>query len=152
MKTQFTLPDPTSIRYVREIHATPQRVWDAYTMPDLVRKWMTGPHPDTNFTVCDMDMRTGGTYRWVWQHPQGRLEIEGEVLAAEKPHRLVTEERMSDVDMPSTRHEVTLQAEGERTIVTGTLSYATQEARDAAYASGMTQGMDASLDLLEGVA
>ena len=58
------------------------------------------------------------------------------VLVAEEPHRLVTTERMSDVDMPSTQHEVILRADGERTIMTGTLTYATQEARDAAYASG----------------
>lgn len=152
MKTEFTLPDPTSIRYVREIHATPQRVWEVYTKPDLVRTWMTGPHPDTDFAVCDMDMRTGGTYQWVWQYPQGRLEIEGKVLAAEEPHRLVTTERMSDVDMPSTQHEVILRADGERTIMTGTLTYATQEARDAAYASGMAEGMDASFHRLEEVA
>lgn len=149
MKTEFSLPDDTSIRYARAFDASPQRVWDAYTTPSIVRTWMTGPHPGTNFTVCDMDIRKGGTYRWVWQSPQGRLEIRGDVLEADEPHHLVTTEQMSDVDLPPTRHEISFTADGDRTIMTGTIIYHSQEARDNAYASGMGTGMDASFDRLE---
>lgn len=152
MKTQFNLPDETSIRYTRTFAAPPQRLWDAYTSPDVVRTWMTGPHPDTEFEVCDMDMREGGTYRWVWRYPEGRLEIHGDVLEADEPHRLVTTEQMSDVDLPPTRHEITFEADGDRTVMTGTVIYPSREARDNAYASGMAQGMDASFDRLEGAA
>lgn len=149
MKTEFSLPDETSIRYTRTFDAPPQRVWTAYTTPEIVRTWLTGPHPGTSFEICDMDMRTGGTYRWVWQYPEGRFEIHGDVLEAEEPRRLVTTEQMSDVDLPPTRHAITLLAEGDRTVLTGTITYASQEARDGAYASGMGEGMDASFDRME---
>lgn len=148
MKTDFSLPDDTSIRYARTFDAPPQRVWTAYTTPEVVRAWMTGPHPGTALEVCDMDMRPGGAYRWVWSHPEGRLEIHGDVLEADEPHRLVTTEQMSDVDAPPTRHEITFAAVGDGTVMTGTITYASREARDAAYASGMAEGMDASFDRL----
>lgn len=149
MKTEFSLPDETSIRYTRAFDAPPQRVWAAYTTPDIVRTWMTGPHADTTFVVCDMDIRQGGAYRWVWQYPEGRLEIHGEVLEADEPNRLVTTEQMSDVTLPPTRHEITFIADGNQTVMTGTIIHASQEARDAAYASGMGEGMDSSFDRLE---
>ncbi|MDT8915029.1 SRPBCC domain-containing protein [Amycolatopsis sp. PS_44_ISF1] len=149
MKTEFSLPDETRIRYTRAFDASPKRIWAAYTTPDVVRTWMTGPHPGTLFEVCEMDIRPGGTYRWVWQYPQGRLEIRGDVQVAEEPHRLVTTEQMSDLDLPPTRHEITFEARGDRTVMTGTITYSSPEARDAAYASGMGTGMDAGFDRLE---
>lgn len=149
MKTTFNLPDETSIGYTRTFRAPVQRVWDAYTTPETVRTWMLGPTPGTTFEVCDMDIRSGGGFRWVWQYPEGRLEISGDVLEIEAPHRLVTTEQMSDVDLPASRHEITLTTDGYQTVLTGKISYASTEARDAAHASGMDAGMDASFDRLD---
>lgn len=152
MKTEFSLPEETGIRYERHFAAPVQRLWDAYTDPEVVRSWMLGPGEGTTFAVCEMDVRPGGSFRWVWEHPGGRLEITGDVLEVEAPHRLVTTEAMSDVDMPPSRHEITFTADGEGTILTGTITYASQEIRDAAYASGMDRGMEASFERLDGVA
>lgn len=155
MKTTFSLPDETTIRYTRVFDAPVERVWAAYTDPALVRSWLLGPHPETTFEVCDMDMRTGGSYRWVWQNPDGPLEMYGDVLEADAPHRLVTTEQVGGTDWPPTHNEVSFEAvttdeaQGAATRMTGVITYASKEARDGAYASGMGEGMDISFDRLE---
>lgn len=148
MKTTFTLPDPTTIRYTRTFDAPIERVWAGYTDPEIVRTWLLGPSPETTFEVCDMDMRTGGSFRWVWQDPEGTLEIYGDVVEAEPPHRLITTEKMGGTDFPPTHNEIVFEADGEKTVMTGTITYPSQEARDTAYATGMTEGMDVSFGRL----
>ncbi len=154
MKTQFSMPDDTSIAYERTFDAPAAEVWRAYTEPEIVRTWMLGPDPETEFPVCDMDMRTGGSFRWVWVDAQGELEIAGDVLEAEAPSRLVSTERMGGsamggMDLPPTHNVVTFtEADGVTTMRT-VITYPSTEMRDGAYASGMADGIDAGFDRLD---
>lgn len=148
MNITVSLPTDTSIRYERRFTAPVERVWEAYTNPDIVRTWLAGPDPQTTFEVCEMDIRPGGAFRWVWQNPDGRLEIHGDVLDVDAPHRLVTTEKMGDMPFPPTNNEITFEEVDGETLMTGVITYASQEMRDGAYASGMAEGMDVSFDKL----
>ena len=148
MKTRFSLPDDTSIAYERDFSAPASDVWKAYTEPEIVRTWMLGPDPETEFPTCEMDMRAGGSFRWVWVDGNGELEIWGDVLEAEEPHRIVTTERMrgsavGGMEFPPTTNTSTLtEHDGVTTLRTVTV-YDSKESRDGAYASGMDAGIDA---------
>ena len=122
MKTEFTLPDDTTISYTRTFAAPAERVWQACTDPQVVRTWMLGPSEDTTFEVCDMD---------------------------DAPRRLVTTEQMGGADWPPTHNVVELTEQDGRTVLTGTIRYPSKEARDGAYASGMADGMDVSFARLD---
>ena len=149
MKTEFTLPDDTTISYTRTFAAPAERVWQACTDPQVVRTWMLGPSEDTTFEVCDMDIREGGSFRWVWLDPDERLEIYGDVLEVDAPRRLVTTEQMGGTDWPPTHNVVELTEQDGRTVLTGNIRYPSKEARDGAYASGMADGMDVSFARLD---
>lgn len=154
MKTAFSMPDDTTIAYERTFDAPASAVWQAYTDPEIVRTWLLGPDPTTLFPVCEMDMRTGGSYRWVWVDAQGELEIAGEVLEADEPRRLVTTERMGGsavggLDLPPTTNVVTLEEVDGRTTMRTVITYPSKEMRDGAYASGMAEGIDAGFDRLD---
>lgn len=145
MQTEFTLPTDTTIQYERRFPASPDKVWEAYTTPEIVRQWLGYGE----FTTCEMDMRTGGSYRWVWDVNGGELEIHGDVIEAQPPHRLVTDEYMGGTDFPPARSIVEFVAEGDETILRGTIEFPTKEARDGAYATGMADGMDDSFSKLD---
>ncbi|MCH1883794.1 SRPBCC domain-containing protein [Agrococcus sp. ARC_14] len=153
MKTRFSLPDDTSIAYERDFSAPATEVWKAYTEPEIVRTWMLGPNPDTEFPTCEMDMRTGGSFRWVWVDEGGELIIAGDVLEADEPHRIVTTETMSGsamqgMEFPPTTNTTTLtEADGITTLRTVTV-YDSKESRDGAYASGMDAGIEAGYERL----
>lgn len=145
MKTTFNRPTDTTITYERRFSASPDRIWAAYTRPEQVTRWLGYGE----FITCEMDMRTGGSYRWEWKLPDFVLGIHGDVVEADAPHRLVTTEHMTDTDYPPTTNTLELIADGDGTVMKGTIEYASTEARDAAYASGMAEGMDYSFTNLE---
>src|SRR5467141_3189608 len=66
-----------SARGDREIVMTrvfdaPRRlVFDAYTKPELLKRWL-GVFGGWSMPVCEVDLRVGGTYRWVWRGADGR--------------------------------------------------------------------------------
>ena len=73
---------------VVRVFAAPRRlVFDAYTQPELVRKWLLGPN-GWSMPVCEIDLRAGGKYRYVWRNDSNGREmgmggVYREVVAAE---------------------------------------------------------------------
>ena len=61
---QVTTQGDREVRLVREFDAPRRLVWDCFTKPELVRRWLFGPD-GWSFLVCDIDFRVGGTYRFV---------------------------------------------------------------------------------------
>ena len=59
-------PSDREVVLSREFAAPRARVWDAMTKPEYIRRWLLGP-PGWEMPVCDMDVRVGGTFRWVWR-------------------------------------------------------------------------------------
>jgi len=73
----------------RDFDAPRQLVWDAYTKPELLKRWLTGP-PGWTFAVCEVDLHVGGKYRWVWRGPDGiEMGMGGMHKEVVAPERLV---------------------------------------------------------------
>jgi Activator of Hsp90 ATPase homolog 1-like protein len=63
---QVTTPTDCEIEITRDFHAPLQLVFEAFTKPELVRQWLLGPS-DWSMPVCEIDLKVGGTYRYVWR-------------------------------------------------------------------------------------
>src|SRR6185503_19881182 len=77
---QITTPSDAEIRITRSFDAPRMMVWNAYTRPELFKRWL-GQMPGWSWAVCEMDVRKGGRYRWAWRGPDGaELALGGEYL------------------------------------------------------------------------
>ena len=126
-------------------------VFDAYTKPELVTRWLLGP-PGWSMPVCEMDVRVGGTYRWVWRHDRDGTEMGmgGTYREVRAPERLVATERFDEAWYPGEAlNTLVLVEQGGRTTLTQTMRYESREARDAVIKSGMESGVKASYDRLD---
>ncbi len=137
----------------RVFDAPRKLVYDAHTKPELVRQWLLGP-PGWTMPVCEMDVRVGGKYRWVWRHDTNGTEMGmgGVYREVKAPERLVSTERFDDAWYPGeSLNTLVLVEQGGRTTLTQTGRYESREARDAVIKSGMEKGVAASYDRLDDV-
>jgi uncharacterized protein YndB with AHSA1/START domain len=147
---KVSTPSDREIQVSRDFHAPRQLVFDAFTQPDLVRRWLLGP-PGWTMPVCEIDLRVGGAYRYVWRKAgvkdMGMGGIFREIVS---PERLVASERFDESWYPGDALDTTVFVqEGEITKVKITVLYESKEARDTASRSGMEQGMAAGYNRLE---
>jgi uncharacterized protein YndB with AHSA1/START domain len=155
-KAQVTLPSEREVRVIRSFRAPRALVYRAYTEPQLIQRWLLGP-PGWSMPVCEMDVRVGGRYRWRWRNDQDGSEFgfAGTFREVEPEARLVHTEAYDPgtvVDgYPSGDAivRVTFTEEEGVTTVTTLIDFASKEARDAAIATGMTDGMEESYQLLD---
>ncbi|MEM7168405.1 MAG: SRPBCC family protein [Planctomycetota bacterium] len=145
---EFTTPTPASIRVVRTFDAPVALVWRAYTEPELIKQWMTGP-PDHSLPVCEVDLRVGGKSRYVWKNPQFEMGMTAEIKEVVEHERIVQTELFDG--WPEGVSTVTCQfAETDgRTTVTVDIEYLNQEARDVAMQPGFKEGYEASYITLD---
>ena len=82
-----TTPDDTSIVVRRDFDAPPDKVWRAMTEPEHLRRWLGDP--SFPLTTCEMDVRVGGSYRWVFTQPDGPgvMGVRGTYDEVDRPHR-----------------------------------------------------------------
>ncbi len=149
---QVTTPSDLEIRLTRKFNAPRDMVFDCWTRPELVRRWMTGP-PGWVFAICEIELRVGGGYRFVWRGPDGaEMAIRGVYREIAPPERLV-DNQVFDEDWTGgeTTATVVLTERDGQTTATTTIRYASKEARDGALRSGMEQGLGASYDHLDEV-
>jgi uncharacterized protein YndB with AHSA1/START domain len=143
-------PSDREIQVTRKFQAPRPLVFDAFTRPELVRRWLLGPEGWT-MPVCEIDLRVGGAYRYVWRKAgvkdMGIGGIFREIVPCE---RLVATERFDDAWYPGDALDTTVFAEdGDGTKMTITVLYESQEARDTARRSGMEHGMAEGYNRLE---
>jgi len=101
--------------------------------------------------VCEIDLRVGGVYRYVWRRDSDGSEMgaSGIFREIERPARLVHTERFDEAWYPGEALiTTTFTAEGERTRLTGTMLLESRAARDAVLKSGMESGVAAGYDRL----
>ena len=137
----------------RVFDAPRQLVYDAHTKPELVRQWLLGP-PGWTMPVCDMDVRVGGKYRWVWRHDANKTEMGmgGVYREVQAPERLVSTEKFDEAWYPGeSLNTLVLVEQSGRTTLTQTMRYESREAREAVIKSGMESGVAASYDRLDEV-
>jgi len=125
-------------------------VYDAYTRPELLKRWL-GVFRGWTMPVCEMDVRAGGTYRWQWRNPDGsQMGVRGVFREVVPNERLVATEKFDDAWYPGEGLNTTTFVEkGGKTTLTQVMRYESREARDAVLASPMETGVAASFDNLE---
>jgi uncharacterized protein YndB with AHSA1/START domain len=154
-KAYVTTPSESSVKVQRSFKAPRELVYKAYTTPDLVRRWSLGP-PGWEMPVCEMDVRVGGKYLWRWRSLDGKQEFgfHGEYKEVTAPSKLVHSEFFDPGNVGGEMGQGALITsefieENGLTTLTSTMDFYTKEARDAAVATGMTDGMEQSYQLLE---
>ena len=155
---QVSFPSDRDVEVTRSFRAPRRLVYEAYTTPDLMKRWLLGP-PGWSMPVCEMDVRKGGRFRWRWRSDADGSEFgfHGEFLEVDEPALLRHTEHYDPGDIGGTMGEkparVTTRFEERNggTLLTTLIEYASKEERDAAVATGMTDGMEASYQLLDEV-
>ncbi len=153
-KATVTLPSDTQILITREFDAPKELVWKAWTTPELVRRWWHANRGQ--MTVCEIDLRVGGKWRYVMNADGfGEVGFHGEYRAIEPFERLVSTEAyegIPDADANAAVDTLTLTDVDGRTLMTVLVEHPTKEGRDAHIESGMEDGMQDAMDLLEEIA
>ena len=93
VKLQITTPSDREIAMTRVFDAPRRLVFDAFTKPELVKQWLLGP-PGWTMPVCEIDLRVGGQYRYVWRRESNGKEMGmgGVYKEISPPERLVSTE------------------------------------------------------------
>jgi uncharacterized protein YndB with AHSA1/START domain len=148
---EVTLPEDTQILITREFDAPKELVYRAYTEPDLVRRWWHANRGE--ITVCDIDLRVGGQWRWVMEAPGfGEVAFHGEYREIVPNERLVATEVFEPFPDAGALNTLTLTEDNGRTTLTLLVEHQEKAHRDAHIESGMEDGLQDALDLLERVA
>jgi uncharacterized protein YndB with AHSA1/START domain len=148
---QVTTPSDREIAMSRVFDAPRRLVFEAFTKPELVKQWLLGPE-GWSMPVCEIDLRVGGRYRYVWRRDRDGTEMGmgGVFREIAAPERIVSTEQFDDAWYPGEAvNTVVLVERGGKTTVTQTLLYESKEARDGVLKSGMEQGVATSYDRLD---
>jgi len=146
-----TLPTDEQILITREFDAPKHLVYEAWTTPDLVRRWWSGQRGKV--TSCEIDLRIGGMWRYVMM-AQGGFEVafHGEYREIVPTERIVTTEVYEGMPDGEAMNTLTFTEADGRTTLTNLVQHTSKEDRDAHINSGMEAGMQEAMDLLEQVA
>ena len=155
-RAQVTLPSDREVQVTRSFRAARPLVYKAYTEPMLLQRWLLGP-PGWSMPVCEMDVRVGGRYRWRWRSDKDAKEFgfAGTFREVQARSKLVHTQTYDPgtVDEAHPQSEslvtVTFTEGGGLTSVTTLIDFGSKEARDAVVATGMTDGMEQSYQLLD---
>ncbi len=138
---------PTIITH-RELDAPRELVWEAWTKPELVKRWL-GPRAHT-MTVCEIDLRVGGKYRWVFRTPDGReVSFHGEFREIVRPERLVSTFIFDAYPDEEAIDTLTLVERDGKTIATTFSVHRSIAARDGHVQGGMERGMSEGYERLD---
>lgn len=151
---ELTFPGDTQILITREFAAPKHLVYQAVTTPELVKKWWGAKRAEV--TVCEIDLRVGGKWRYVGVTPDGaEVAFHGEYREIVPNERVVTTEAFEgapDPDDNATVNTMTLTESDGVTTLTVLVDCPNAFARNAIIESGMEAGMQDAYDLLEEVA
>jgi len=148
---KVTTPSDLEIAMTRVFNAPRRRVFDALTKPALVKQWLLGP-PGWSMPVCEIDLRVGGAYRYVWCNTaKGKEMGSGGIFREIVPHERIVCTELFDEAWYAGESLVTnvLVEQGGKTTLTLTSRFGSRETRDAVLKSGMESGVAVSYDRLE---
>jgi uncharacterized protein YndB with AHSA1/START domain len=134
----------------REFDAPRRMVFDAYTKPELLKRWL-GVFGGWELAVCEIDLRVGGTYRWVWRQSSDGSEmgVRGTYREIVAPERLLCTELFDEAWYPGeSLLTTTFVEQAGRTLMTTTMLYVSRKARDGVLKSPMEGGVAQSYNKL----
>ena len=152
---KLTLPTDEQILITREFDAPRHLVYKAMTTPELVRRWWHAKRGEV--TACEIDLRVGGKWRYAMVTPDGfEVALHGEYVELVPDERIVTREVYEGLpegvteEQGSTVNTATFADAGDgRTELTLLIQTTSKAARDAIIESGMEDGLQDALELLE---
>ena len=152
---QISTPTDTTIVIVRTFNAPRRLVWEAFTNPAKMRRWMLPP-PGWTMTVCECDARVGGVLNLTWKNNDADpfMTLKGVFTEVVLHERMVHTEKleMTGVGVVGSQLETHEFAEnGGVTTMRITQQYDSKVARDESLGSGMDQGMEAGFQQLDAV-
>ena len=143
---KVTTPTDREIVLTRVFDAPRRLVFDAFTKPELLKRWF-GPR-GWSLVVCEIDLKVGGTFRFVLRGPDGTdMGMRGVYREIVPPERSVHMESFDDYPGESLVTTVLVE-HGGKTTLTATVLYPSQEIRDAVIKSGMEHGAAECYDKL----
>ena len=148
-----TTPGDREIVMTRVLDASRALVFDAFTKPELIRRWLLGPD-GWIMSVCEVDLKPGGKFHYVWRHEDEGKEfgIHGTYREIAQPERIVHAENFDQSWYPGDALvTTTFKENGNATSVTMTMSFDSRDVRDQALQSGMDKGVAASFNRLEDI-
>jgi uncharacterized protein YndB with AHSA1/START domain len=155
-KATVTLPTDEQILITREFDAPKHLVYEAWTTPELVKRWWHANRGHA--TVAEIDLRVGGKWRYVMV-AEGGFEVgfHGEYREIVPNERIVSTEvyegaPQGEGDEQGTLNTATFAEADGRTTLTLLVQAPSKEIRDAIIDSGMEDGLQDALQLLEQVA
>src|SRR5215469_2612058 len=126
-------------------------VWDAFTKPELLQRWLLGP-PGWSMPVCQLGQKPGDRYRYVWRNDADGTEMGmgGVIREIVPPERMVATEKFDQAWYPGEAVGTLVLTEQQgKTTLTQTILYESREARDGVLKSPMEKGVAMSYDRLE---
>jgi uncharacterized protein YndB with AHSA1/START domain len=126
----------------RTFNAPARIVFEAWTKPELLKRWWAPKSFGLSFLSCEADVRTGGTYRFVFGHAASEqpMAFFGRYIEVTPHSRLVwTNDEGGEGGAVTT---VTFEEKDGETLVVMHDLYPSKEALDDAIASGSTSGTD----------
>jgi uncharacterized protein YndB with AHSA1/START domain len=151
-KLQVTTPSDREIAMIRTFDAPRYLVYRAMTEPELVKRWL-GAFGGWTLDTCEIDLRVGGSFRYVWQNANGQqMGMGGTYQEIVPDERIVNTERFDDAwyEGEAVGTLVLVEQDGQTTATT-TLRYQSQEVRDTVLKTPMETGVGASYDQMDQV-
>jgi uncharacterized protein YndB with AHSA1/START domain len=150
---KVTLPSDTEVLITREFDAPKHLVYEAYTTPELVRRWWHTGRGE--MTVAEIDLRVGGKWRYAMMAGDVEVAFHGEYVEIVPNERLVSTEvyeGLPDAEEHAALNILTLTENEGVTSMEILMQMKSKEDRDGLIESGMEDGLQDALDLLEQVA
>ena len=148
---KVSLPTDNQILITREFDAPRHLVYEAYTRPELVKRWWHAKRGEV--MVCEIDLRVGGKWRYAMRTQDGtEVAFHGEYREIVPNERIVSTEvyeGVLDAESKAALDTLTLAETDGRTMLTILVEHESKELRDMHIESGMEDGLQDALDLLE---
>lgn len=149
---ELSMLSDTAVHLLRRFDAPVELVFEAFTEPELLRRWQFGPD-GWSMPLCTVDLRPGGEYHHTWsKEGEPDLVLVGTFVEVEPPRRLVAREEFKMPWSPgATLVTTAFEREAGGTLVRMTIEFPSIEARDAALDTGMTGGMEIGYQRLDAI-
>ena len=148
---KVTLPTDEQILITREFEAPKELVFKAWTTPELIKRWWSAKRGE--MTIAEIDLRVGGRWRYVMVADGGvEVAFHGEYREIVPNERIVSTEVYEGMPRAEAVDTLTLTEADGRTLLRLLVQHSSKEHRDAHVNSGMEDGLQDALELLEQVA
>lgn len=145
-KLTVTTPSPQEIRVERVFHAPRDRVWRAFTEPELLAQWWGRGN---KLVIEKMEVVAGGHWRVVEHAPEGAQGFEGRYREVTPQERIVQTFEWDGLPGQPCIETAVFEDLGDRTRVVNTTLFFTTAERDGMLASGMAEGAEQSYVALD---